>query len=125
MKFTSVIAPGLLLSVIAASPIFAPAATESSIDSNGTTFQSDNSTDVSLQGEKFCFKKKQKDICHGGTFKKCVKYYRGMPPDGERIGPNTCGFWCTTMKKTEDCGFNKLKYNYHPDFACADADFSC
>ncbi|CCH47034.1 putative secreted protein [Wickerhamomyces ciferrii] len=126
MKLSSVLASGLFLSCIAASPISVPAATESST-ANEPKFQSDNSTDISMEGfdSCFCFKRAQKQSCHGGSFNKCVKYYSSQPSIGVERAPSFCGFWCTKMEKTKDCGFNKLKFNYHPDWSCDDAEFHC
>ncbi|CCH46532.1 putative secreted protein [Wickerhamomyces ciferrii] len=126
MKLSSVLAASaLFLSGITASPIAAPSATEISVAFNETNFQSDNSTEVSIEGSKFCFHANQKIFCHGGNESKCRKYYSSMPAVGPNKAPSYCGFWCTKMKKTEDCGFNKIKFNYEPDWSCKDAKFNC
>ncbi|CCH46547.1 putative secreted protein [Wickerhamomyces ciferrii] len=130
MKLTPVLASELFFSGIFASPI-SNGATENPVASNETTLQSNNSTDISLEGMgrpgpvKFCFHQNQKDLCHGGSFKKCVKYQSAMPTLGVEGAPSFCAFWCTKMKKTEDCGFNKQKYNYEPKWSCENADFTC
>ncbi|CCH46530.1 putative secreted protein [Wickerhamomyces ciferrii] len=123
MKLTSVLASSALLFLdIMASPISVPGATKSSVASNETNFQSDSSTDISMEGESFCFHETQSSRCLGGTFKKCVKERNGS---FDKTVPSFCGFWCTKMNKIEDCGFNKEKFNYNPKWSCKDAKFDC
>ncbi|CCH46531.1 putative secreted protein [Wickerhamomyces ciferrii] len=116
-------ASALLFTGIMASPIAVPSATESSAASNynETISPSGNSTDISMEGATVCIQGTKNLMCYGGTYKKCVKH-RSV---SERTAPNTCGFWCNKFEKIDDCGFNKLKYNYHPDWSCKEARYDC
>ncbi|CCH46542.1 putative secreted protein [Wickerhamomyces ciferrii] len=128
MKLSSILASGLFFSGIIASPVAASGAAESSAasNSNETMIPSDNSTDVSIEGfKKLCFSHHQKSFCPGRNRSKCIKSH--TPEKGPKKAANFCGFWCTKMKNTEDCGFNRQLYNYEPkDWTCKDdMSFDC
>ncbi|CCH47027.1 putative secreted protein [Wickerhamomyces ciferrii] len=120
MKLSSILVKGFLLCGIIASP----AATESSINAESSTFSSDNSTDSIMAeagGEgRFCFGANSKyNVCHGSV-EKCVKKRTGGSKDKSKIDDATklCKFYCSEVMNTTQCKQSKYKADYHPNWSC-------
>ncbi|CCH47028.1 putative secreted protein [Wickerhamomyces ciferrii] len=113
MKFSTCFTTALFLSGIIASPISTPDSVE-------------NGTSTVHQASKFpylCFDQNKSSFCKDGSYRKCTEYYRDHTDADSIYGGKYCGFWCNEIKNVNDCKSIKKLYDFHPNFACDDAQY--
>ncbi|CCH46545.1 putative secreted protein [Wickerhamomyces ciferrii] len=114
MKLSTIFTPALLLSGVMASPI-------ASSDSNNN----DTST-IDTQGFKtpyLCYGAGQNPYCRDGSYRKCTEFFRDHTDYDSIYGGKFCGFWCNEIKNSNDCKNLKKLYDFHPKFACDNAQY--
>ncbi|CCH46546.1 putative secreted protein [Wickerhamomyces ciferrii] len=125
MQLATALIQGLLLSGAIALPVSEPT------NYPADTIEADNTTsgNLTVEGgldgshEKLCFEANKSVRCAGGNVKNCVSKYTSSKIGNAKQGTSYCSFWCSKNKNINDCKTNKKKFNYHPEFACADQDY--
>ncbi|CCH47033.1 putative secreted protein [Wickerhamomyces ciferrii] len=110
MKLSSIVAQGVFLSGILASG---------------------NSTDevtnkAKVPGPVLCFEANQSRYCHKHDVQKCVVEYKGQSGPYQRSTKDAlsyCSFFCSKIKNVDDCRDMKNKFEYFPNWYCADVPY--